>query len=413
MVPLARVTPVINSPTLVEFASRAKTHWYDERGKVISAIAMGWLLSIGVRLTYPVMIPHLRDAYGLGLTGAGILLTVLWVAYALCQLPSGVLADWIGAGWVMILSTFIAAMTLTLVVIGGSISTLYISTAMFGAGTALYAVARYSVLSDIYPDRLGTAVGLTSAAGDVGNTILPPIASFLAAVLMWQVGFGFTIPIFILVGFGLWITVPKRTEAEKNRDSVVSKKRLLKVLEALRQPAIVLVTLIQALGTSVWQAFTGFYPTYLIEIKGMSSGVASGLFALFFAIGIIIKPLAGNSYDQIGAQWTLLIVIGISAMGIAFLPFVSSLWSLIVVTILVSLLLGRGTVSLSYMTDTLSDDVQNTGFGSLRTIYMLVGAASPVLIGSIADRGYFDEAFLLLAAISGVTALLAIKLPKQ
>lgn len=391
---------------------QAKDHWYDGGGKIVFAIAVGWFLSIGVRLTYPVLLPNLRAAYGLNLTVAGLLLTVLWVAYALGQLPSGLLADRIGAGTVMVVSTLTAAATLTLVVGGRTTAVLFVATALFGFGTALYAVGRYAVLSDVYPDRLGAAVGLTSAAGDVGNTLLPPIAGFVAAAVAWQAGFGFVIPLFVFAGIGLWVTVPRRTSAATGGD-VISRDGFYRILAELRQPSIVLVTAIQAFGTSIWQTFTGFYPTYLIEVKGFSAALASSIFALFFALGILIKPLAGSAYDRIGARLSLLVVIGVSGVGLLAVPFVDGLWPLIAVTVLASPMLGRGTISLSYMTDSLPDEIQNTGFGLLRTGYLLVGASSPVIFGAIADRGFFDEVFLLLAGVAGVTLLLAAQLPEQ
>jgi len=65
------------------------------------------------------------------------------------------------------------------------------------------------------------------------------------------------------------------------------------------------------------------------------------------------------------------------------------------------------------MTASLTDEIQNTGFGTLRTSYLLVGAMSPVVFGAIADRGFFDEAFFLLAVITGLTLLLATRLPDR
>lgn len=45
---------------------------------------------MGVRMIYPVLLPRIRTAYDLDLTTAGFLLTVLFLAYALGQLPGGV-----------------------------------------------------------------------------------------------------------------------------------------------------------------------------------------------------------------------------------------------------------------------------------------------------------------------------------
>jgi len=57
------------------------------RGKMLLAVAFGWFLSISVRMIYPALLPEISETYDLTLTTAGLLITVLWIAYAFGQLP--------------------------------------------------------------------------------------------------------------------------------------------------------------------------------------------------------------------------------------------------------------------------------------------------------------------------------------
>jgi MFS family permease len=75
---------------------------------------------------------------------------------------------------------------------------LLVATVLFGLSTALFGVARFTVLSDLYTGRDGAAIGLTMAAGDLGNTILPPVAGLTASIYTWRYGFSFMIPFFFL-----------------------------------------------------------------------------------------------------------------------------------------------------------------------------------------------------------------------
>jgi hypothetical protein len=43
---------------------------------------------------------------------------------------------------------------------------------------------------------------------------------------------------------------------------------------------------------------------------------------------------------------------------------------------------------------------------------MTIGAISPVAFGALADRGYFDEAFWLLAGLSVCLGLVALTAPE-
>lgn len=372
----------------------------DGRGAILVAVATGWCFSIGVRMAYPVLLPYLREAYGLGLTTAGFLLTVLWLAYAVGQLPGGILADRLGEGTILVVSSLISAVTLAVVAVASSAPVVYLATACFGFGTALYGVARFTILSDVFPNNDGTAVGVTMAAGEVGNAILPLAAGAIAAAIAWQFGFGLAVPVFALVACLLWVVVPARTSGSTSAVDSLSLETGRYVVTQLRRPSIVVVTAIQILTYCIWQAFTGFYPTYLIEIKGFSEGVATALFSTFFALGIVIQPLTGRLYDQWGIRRSLPAVLAVIAVALVVLPFLEGFWPIVAGTVLLSSILGYGTITLPYMTAAFPADMKGTGLGFLRTSYMTVGAASPVLFGALAERGFFDEGYIILAAFA-------------
>lgn len=242
---------------LATIRQRAVAVWNDDRGKILFAIAGGWFLSIGIRLAYPVLLPHLRDTYGLDLTEAGMLLSILWLAYAVGQLPGGILADRVGEGRVLVASTAISAVTIVFVATAASTPILFAATALFGFGTALYGVSRFTALSEIYPENDGVAIGVTMAAGEAGNVTLPAVAGIIATSLTWQFGFSFTVPLFLLVALGLWVFVPSHTAGETSAVDSVSLNSVRYVFSEVTRPTTLLVALIQILGYSIWQAFTG------------------------------------------------------------------------------------------------------------------------------------------------------------
>jgi MFS family permease len=370
---------------------------------MLLAIAFGWFLSISVRMIYPALLPHLRGAYGLTLTTAGLLLTVLWIAYAFGQLPGGILADWAGERLLLIASSLVAATMLALVVVADSTVVLFSATALFGVGTALYGVSRFTILNEIYPDQIGTATGVTMAAGDLGNTVMPPAAGFIAAAAAWQFGFGFAVPLFVLAAVGLWATLPAR---QRTTTSLSDHLALDDVVPTLSHPVVLRGTVLLVLWGVIMQAFIGFYPTYLIDVKGLSGQVATVLFGFFFALGVLMKPVAGRAYDAVGVRVPLLAIMGTAGLALLALPFTGDLWPFVLLTALASSLLGFETIVISDLTRRLPDGTQGTNLGALRTVYIALGALSPVLFGAVADRGYFDEAFVGTAVIAGVVVLI-------
>lgn len=382
----------------------------DGRGTVLAATAAGWSLSMGVRMVYPVLLPQIRAAYDLDLTSAGLLLTVLFVLYGLGQWPGGLLADRLGERVILTGSTIVAALTLLIVVGANSRLMLFTATALFGLSLSFYAVARYTVLAGIFPDQIGTANGLVSAASDAGQSAIPPIAGVIAGFAAWEFGLAFSIPFFLLVAWILWIVIPDESETVEGPSSEDSLTALQSFKQVFRRPAIGKGALVLILTMSIWQAFTGFYPTYLIEIKGLSPLRASILFGLFFALGIFIQPLSGFAYDSFGIRKTLTAFLGVFTAAMVVLPMANRVWVLLAITVGAATLLGVPTTIQSHLLVLLPEDGQGSGLGLLRTISFTIGAASPVVFGALGDNGLFNEGFIGFGVLAVVLILVVQRL---
>lgn len=385
--------------------------WRDGRGWILVAVSAGWFLSIGMRMVYPALAPYFQTAFELDLATVGLLFTVLWGSYALGQLPGGLLGDRIGEGNVLVLSTAITSVTMLLVGVSAGAWMLFASTIAFGFATALYGPTRFTIFTDIYPDRAGTAVGVTMAAGNVGNAALPAVAGALAAYATWRASYGLAVPLFIGTTVALWTIVPSRTSGSTSAVDEVSLSTIREIAAGITRGAIPVVVTIQVCMSFVYQGFTGFYPTYLIEVKGITPGIAATLFGVFFAASALVQPLTGISMDRFGPRVTLGGTIGLMILSLLVLPFVRSFAALVVLTVALGSLAGYAPITQTFIAETLPSDMKGTGLGVLRSGWMLLGATSPVIIGVLGDRGYLVEGFLLLAVLSAAALLLASFVP--
>lgn len=383
--------------------------WAEGKGKYLLAIAGVWAVLLGTRMVYPVLLPYLRESFNLSLTVAGLLVTVLWLGSAIGQLPGGLLADRYSERTIMAIAPIVVACALVFVINARSPLILFLATGFVGVGQSLYPIARITILSDIYPNRIGSALGVTMATGDFGQTVLPPIAGAIALGIAWEMGLGFVIPLLLLGGVVIWVGLQIQASTESAVDSL-SYRNAAYVLSELRRSNTTFVSFLLFLYILVWQSFTGFYPTYLVEVKGLSSSAAGMIFSTFFALGMIFKPVSGAAYDRIGLRNSLIIVLIWPMLGFAVLPFIGGFWPLILITALVSPMLGSGAITQSYLSDIFSKDMRGTGLGVVRTTAASLGAIGPVLFGSIAERGYFDEGYFLLAIITAAVILLTLRL---
>ena len=386
--------------------------WAEGKGPLLVAIAGGWGVLLGTRMVYPVLLPYLRSSFDLSLTVGGLLVTVLWLGSALGQLPGGILADRYSERAVMVAGALVVAVALVFVVTASTPLVLFAATGLVGLGQSLYPIARITILSKIYPDRIGSALGVTMATGDLGQTVFPPIGGAIAAAVAWQLGLGFIAPLLVVVAVVLWVTLPVQPSTGSPVDSL-SAESASSVIGKLRRSNLVFVAFILFLYILIWQSFTGLYPTYLVERKGLSSSLAGVLFSVFFAFGVLVKPLAGAAYDRIGLRRALAVVLVGPVVGLTLLPFVDGFWPLVGVTALVSTMLGSGTITQSFFSDAIPDEVQGTGLGVVRTTTATLGALGPVVFGALADRGYFDEGYVLLAAVLVVVIVLTLRLPER
>lgn len=380
-------------------------------GQIILVVAIGWFIQSGIRVIYPVLLPNLQDAYGISLAIAGLLLSALGMARALGQLPGGVLGEIIGERNTLMISVLVAAFAITSLIVVKSIFVLFIATIVFGFASSLFGIVRYSITVYAYPNQIGTAIGFIAGVGTFGRAIIPPIAGGIAAVASWEAGFGFVIPLLLGLSVIVWFIIPTRA-TEKSENSVISFDSVNFVISEIRRKRIFLIVLLQTIGQGLSRALTGFFPTYLILNKSISPTVASILFAIFFGLGFVVKPLFGRIYDDRGVKFSFYIVLIGTAVSLIFLVFASGVWTLALVTIIASVIHGRGTVAMSYITDSLSDEMLNTSIGTLKTFFSAIASMSPFLFGLIAERGYFDEGFLLLGIISLVAIPVVSMLPE-
>ena len=399
----------MNLVDLIRFEADAL--WRNGRGKIFLAIALPWGILVGTRMALPVLLPHIQSAYGISLSVAGLLVTILWLGTAIGQLPGGILADRYSESLIMAVRVGVVAIALTFVIFAPNTLALFVAVLLWGLGHSLYPIARITILSDIYPDRLGSALGLTMATGDIGQTVLPPIAGALAVLVAWQVGLGFVVLPLAVAAVAIWVLVPTSSQ-DSSAVETLSTKTARYILGELRRPTMVFMTFILFLYIFLWQAFTSFFPTYLVAEKQLSPTIASVLFGAFFAAGAVVKPLGGMAYDRIGMRWSLIVVLVGPVGGLLVLPLVDTLVPILLVTLLVSTMLGTGAITQSFLADQFAADMQGTGLGVVRTTAAVLGSAGPVLFGVVADRGFFDEGYVVLAAIMAVVVLLTFRMPE-
>ena len=110
-------------------------------------------------------------------------------------------------------------------------------------------------------------------------------------------------------------------------------------------------------------------------------------------------------------RWALISVLVGPVVGLLLLPIVESLGMIIIVTLVISNMIGNGAVTQSFIAEQFPSEIQGTGLGTVRTVSAVIGSTGPVLFGVVAERGFFDEGYVVLAVILLIVIALAYRTP--
>jgi predicted MFS family arabinose efflux permease len=348
--------------------------------------------------------------FGVANASAGFALTVLWLLYAGLQFPAGVAADRVGERRLLVGGAALGAVSFGLFYLAPVFALFLGACAVFGVGAGLFGTPRDIFLSRTYPETDSTAYGVTFAAGNVGAAALPYTATVIATRWGWRLAVVWLSPLLLLVAAGLWWVGPStRPNPEGPRLSV--RKTVRQTLGALTGRSVLLASAVFFPFVFTYQALLSFLPTYLVEVKQLDQGFAALLFGLVFVVGAVSQPLAGHAADQYGEVRSVLVLIVLATVSLAALPPLDGRVVLAVLVPLLGVRVAIGPLVSAFIVRRLPSSVQGTGWGFLRTLFFGLGATGSTVIGLFADAGLFDAGFLLLAGLTGVTALLWWRVP--
>ncbi|NEU58686.1 MFS transporter [Halorussus sp. MSC15.2] len=381
----------------------------DGRGWALVAIAVGWLLILGTRITIPVLLPGIKATFDIDNATAGFTITVIWAVYGLSQFPAGLLSNRIGDRKVLLAS--LAVMTLSIAALAAAplFGVFLVTAALVGVGNGLYGPTRGTLLSSIYPDNDSAAIGFTLAVGSLGAAALPILAGAAVGRLGWRVTIACAVPLLFATTVLAWRVVPTTAIPAATESS--PRRRFRGLLSAISRRRVVLGVGGKTIRVFVFQGLTAFLPTYLITVKGIDEVTASVLFATLFVSGAAAQVGGGRAVTRYGNRLVLVALAAVSVLPLLALPFLSGLVPITVVIVLAGIQLGIAPVTNTYIINALPPADRNGAWGLLRTGYFLIASTGSVFVGVLADEGYFDGAVLILGGLLAVVAIIFAFLP--
>ncbi len=382
------------------------------------------------------MLPYIRDGFGLTYAQSGMVVSAFTLSYGIGQLPGGWLADCVGRGYLITIG--IAGLSLAAAVAGLTVSYAGLIAALIAMGIAgggYHPSAAPLITASVPPERRGRALGLHLVGGSASHFVTPLLGAAIASRFGWRGSFlGIAGPVFL---FGLAFFLILRSRGQQLYSSETSPGSEVGRNFDERQTALepqtaggsrvgeyeaparkrrgrtivrvsVFLIMTSTVGASI-ASLAAFVPLYLVDVFGLSEGLAAGALSLFFATGVVAAPVGGTLSDYFGPV-PILIALSLAA-GPLFMLGALAPSALLFAVFLIGLGITtfiRMPVSEAY----LSEDVPQRLRSRVLGVYFFAGMeASGILtaiLGYLIDMHGFTAAFsafgLVLTVIAGAAA---------
>ncbi len=338
------------------------------------------------------LLPNLIEKLSLTYTQAGSL-------SAISQLPSllnpiiGYLDDKVNLRIFIILAPAISASTMSLLGVTPNYMSLVMLLFITGVSIAAFHALAPAMVARSSARFVGRGMSLFMAAGELGRTVGPLLASWGMLTLTLQGMFPIAIPGWIasLAIFIRFKGIPVRVEKQTGLF------RLLPRAQRLFLPLLGIMFFRSFLTTGL-----GVYLPTLLEGEGASIWKAGTTLAIYQLAGVFGAILGGTISDRLGRKPVLLTVSCLAPLTIlAFLRTTG--WTVIPILILAGLfVLSSQPIMLAIVQDQLPTH-RSVGNGLFMMLNFLCLSFSAVAIGFLGDHLGLRQAFLL-TAIAGLLA---------
>ncbi len=242
------------------------------RKKLLLLLSLGWIFNYAHRMAIPPLIPIIKAELGIANAKAGLLMTALLLPYALIQVPAGYLGDRLGRKRLLVVSIIGYSLSSALIVFARQYWELLAVRALYGVFSGLYYAPATALISEVYRERKGSAMGIFMVGPPVGSGIAPLIVVPIALSLQWRYAFAVLSSMSLLVGVALTFAVKGEVSKPYNA--------------SLSIPMNVLPPLSAAnfLALAAFFGLLTFLVSFLVH-SGVSLEIASGLFSLLSVVG--------------------------------------------------------------------------------------------------------------------------------
>lgn len=367
-----------------------------------------WFIDYADRLVINLVLPSIGDDFDLSRSQQGLVVSVFFLAYAVCQIPGGVLADRFGgrrtALWALAAWTVFTALT----GLAWSFAALMVLRILFGMAQGVFPSAAMKILVERsgQQERM-RATGLIFSSNALASVCIPLAVAPLVAAFGWRSAYFSVAALGIFVFTAIQLRLPAPLAQREVSDAAPPRtetKVLLRWEVLWRFAAMMFGYSLIMWGLVTWT------PTYLHDERDIDLSSAGALMAIPALAAALATVIGGRLVDRMGGRHRRVVV---PAMAFAVLALPAMAYASDLAGFIVLATAAVFAVSLCYMpilaVPVRSLSAQQIGVASGMVIFggQVAGIVAPTVMGVLADAFSFQVAFAFLALGAVLTAVLA------
>ncbi|WP_373657544.1 CynX/NimT family MFS transporter [Sporomusa acidovorans] len=243
----------------------------------IIAILTGVVFAMVLFKVPPTMVVIMKDL-NVGLTVTGLLMSMVAISSIVLALPGGAIMQKIGPKKLGLITIVLALFGNIIGAFAPNVTVLLISRLIEGLGFGLIPLVVPAIIAAWFPaEKRGLPMAIWTLWVSIGMLIVFNATNFIVPGYGWRGVWWFVTILLIVSGF-LFATVIKLPEVAGRRGSTNisdSSAEKVSLLEGFKAPAAWMLAIIFVVFSFGNGAFTGFYPTFLVQKFGIDMATAN------------------------------------------------------------------------------------------------------------------------------------------
>ncbi len=368
-----------------------------------SLLALVFLVNLS-RFVFAPLVEPMMSTFEVGPGVAGFVATLAWLGSALPRIPVGYVLTRVGrrhviaaSGVALVVATSVASVAPTIGLIG-------VAAVLMGLTSGAYFVAGNPLVSELYPDRIGRAIGVHGVSTGLATVAAAPLVGLALAFGGFRLSF-------VMIGGAAVAATAWFAAAARRTDLPVAGAADRDLIAAARAqwPPVLLAVVIVGTAGFVWNGVINFYVTYLEVGRGVPESTGRDFLTLLFAAGVPAFWIAGWLADRIAYVPLLLATVGGFAGSLFALTVANGPLAVAVASVAVGFTLtGLFPAVDTFLLDSLPDEHRASAYSVYSGTMMPIQALGSAFVGSLAAAGlaYGDVFRWLAVGLAGLVAML-------